>query len=345
MFVHVLLLAWVQLLNFAASEHVVYNGKTLEGGEGVCPDHRTTTVLQEINVELRDVFRDTILPSLVIVGSQPSRPANSCHEISELHPRQPSGHYWVRSRNGTAVQVYCDMDRVCGCNSTGGWTRIANLNMSNPSEQCPGNLTIRTYSSSRRLCGRGTIGAGCRSAVYSSYGISYSNVCGRMIGYEYASPSAFSRNSFSSPTIDSYYVDGVSLTHGPSGARQHIWTFAAGFLEDITTVNDYLGCPCADRVVRTVVPSFVGNDYFCESGNPGPSWSFYVLYANDPLWDGQGCGSPPCCELSYPPGETTTWFCKQLPQDTTDDVEVRICADQPDWDEDIPLERIELYIR
>ena len=37
MFVHVLLLALTQLLTLAAAEYVVYNGKTLEGGEGVCP--------------------------------------------------------------------------------------------------------------------------------------------------------------------------------------------------------------------------------------------------------------------------------------------------------------------
>ena len=31
--------------------------------------------------------------------------------------------------------------------------------------------------------------------------------------------------------IDSYYVEGVSLTHGGAGRRQHIWTFAAGLSE------------------------------------------------------------------------------------------------------------------
>ena len=141
--------------------------------------------------------------------------------------------------------------------------------------------------------------------------------------------------------IDSYYVDGVSLTHGPPGARQHIWTFAGGILELGELRND---CPCANRESRIYVPSFVGNDYFCESGNHGTTWD-YVLYASDPLWDGRGCGSPPCCELSYPPGVTAPWFCKQLPQATTDDIEVRICADQDANDEDTPVELMELYIR
>ena len=38
-----------------------------------------------------------------------------------------------------------------------------------------------------------------------------------------------------------------------------------------------------------VAPAFVVDDYFCESGNPGPSIA-QVLYADDPLWGSQGCG-------------------------------------------------------
>ena len=78
-----------------------------------------------------------------------------------------------------------------------------------------------------RLCGRGSSGAGCLSLVYSTYGISYSHVCGRVIGYEYNSPDPFSERS---TTIDSYYVD-ASITHGAAGRRQHIRTFVAGYLE------------------------------------------------------------------------------------------------------------------
>jgi len=47
-------------------------------------------------------------------------------------------------------------------------------------------------------------------------------------------------------------------------------------------------CP---RVTGTVAPTFVANDYFCESGSPV---SFAeALHPSDPLWNGQGCGSPP----------------------------------------------------
>ena len=144
-------------------------------------------------------------------------------------------------------------------------------------------------------------------------------------------------------TIEGYYADGVSLTHGSPGSRQHIWTFAAGYAENSPSRDPTWACPCADRATAiSRVPSFVGNDYFCQSGNPN-SFATSMFYSNDPLWDGQGCGSSSCCELSYPPGVSPPWFCKQLPQTTTDDIEIRICGERV-GDEDTPVELIEIYI-
>ena len=40
-------------------------------------------------------------------------PASSCQDIATQHPLASSGYYWVNSSNGTAVQVYCDMERHC----------------------------------------------------------------------------------------------------------------------------------------------------------------------------------------------------------------------------------------
>jgi len=303
--------------------------------QAVCPpDEVQDTARNDTAQDIRNLICNTIIPTLCLVGQTQANPATSC---SEIPTSCSSGYYWVSSSNETAVQVYCDTQRVCGCSNTTGWTRVASLNTSDPSQQCPGDWVLQTYSSEpRRLCGRGSSGAGCLSAVYSTYGISYNHVCGRVIGYAYTSPDAFP----GSHTIEGPYVDGVSLTHGPPGARQHVWTFAAGLLETVHATYSTASCPC---VGGTAAPTFVGNDYFCESGNPGPSFT-NILYASDPLWDGQGCGSPPCCELTSPPGVIAPWFCKQLPQATTDDLEVRICGDAYTLDEDIPVELIELYI-
>ena len=40
--------------------------------------------------------------------------ASSCSAIFVMHPSSPSGHYWIRSSNGSAVRVYCEMTRSCG---------------------------------------------------------------------------------------------------------------------------------------------------------------------------------------------------------------------------------------
>ena len=304
-------------------------------GQSCPPEEVRERGRNEIDENIQDLLHTVVVPSCQLFSTQ-SSPALSC---SALPTSCPSGFYWIRSSNGSAVQLYCDMDRVCGCNGTGGgWTRVAFLNMTNPDQQCPGDWILRNRSTEPRVCGSlgHPIRQGCFSAFYSSYGIGYTHVCGRLIGYQINAPDAFHTGAFS---IDSFYVTGVSLTHGPPGRRQHIWSFTAGVREQNTGT---LGCPCANRssAVRQI-PSFVGNDFFCESGNPAES-GYGGFYADDPLWDGQGCASPPCCELSYPPGVSAPWFCKQLPQTTTDNIEARICRNS--WNEDLPVELIELYI-
>ncbi len=91
-----------------------------------------------------------------------------------------------------------------------------------------------------------------------------------------------------SPThsINSWYVYGVSVTHSSPGSREHAWTFANGRNENPANTN---ACPCALNAVSTiVVPPFVCQDYFCESGlSTGTPTS--QLYSEDPLWDGDGC--------------------------------------------------------
>ena len=346
----------LSLLAHSASQEVnttlplTYHARAAEGGEQACSPEEVRQRLQDAtNNEISNLLRNN-LPALVRcsdrnLGQWKHCPAASCRDVdAQSLFLRPSGFYWIRSSSGTVVQVYCDMNRVCSCSGTRGWTRVAYLNMTDPSQQCPSAWTLQTRSSEpRRLCGRtSTTSASCDSVTYSTFGINYSHVCGRVIGYQSRAPDAF-RNQ-RSQTIEGYYVDGVSLTHGSSGSRQHIWTFAAGAVENNPSTYPLYSCPCADRAhTLALVPYFVGNDYFCESGNPA-SAPASTLITNDPLWDGQGCGAASCCELSYPPGVTPPWFCKQLPQATTDNIEVRLCGGEGTADEDTPVELIELYI-
>ncbi len=56
-------------------------------------------------------------------------------------------------------------------------------------------------------------------------------------------------------------------------------------------------------------------------------WTFanavddYIFYPDDSLWDSQGTST--CCEFKKPP-----WFCKELPQSTTDNIELRLCGNR-----------------
>ena len=128
-------------------------------------------------------------------------------------------------------------------------------------------------------------------------------------------------------------MDGVSLTRGEP--RQHVWTFAAGLQEHGNLSSN---CPC---VTNAQLPTFVGNDYFCEAGVQLRTESTTLVYTNDPLWDGDGCrSSNPCCSFNNPP-----WFYKQLPQPTTDDLEMRVCRDEEVSNEDIALESVEIYVQ
>ena len=53
--------------------------------------------------------------------------------------------------------------------------------------------------------------------------LSYTQVCGRINGYLSNSPNAFNSSVTGNINLDSWYVDGVSLTHGPPGSRTHVW--------------------------------------------------------------------------------------------------------------------------
>ena len=260
-------------------------------------------------------------------------PSRSCQYIAETNSSAPSGYYWVESSNGSTVNVYCDMARHC-CNSTGGWMRVAYLNMTDSSQQCPEGFTLR--SEPNRTCEL-IANHGCTSILYHSHDIQYSKVCGRARAYQYYETIAFYRyDRGHGTTIDSNYVSGMSITHGES-PRKHIWTFAAALDE---TRSDLFVCPCTktDSPYTGRVPPFIGNDYFCDTGSRGSNQNRY--YWEDPLWDGEGCGpTNSCCQFNSPP-----WFCKELPQPTTDDVEVRVCT----WNQsyrDTPFDFIELYIQ
>ena len=162
--------------------------------------------------------------------------------------------------------------------------------------------------------------------------MSYSEVCGRVVGYQYGTTEAV----FASiETIDSHYVDGLSITQG--SPRKHVWTLMAGRKDSFGSAT--FNCPC-NTPPGILPPSFVGNDYFCESGNPNnnnPS----KLYTDDPLWDGEGCGTleGDCCAAAGLP-----WFYRSL-NTTTDYIELRDCGSFTTGNENVFVSSYEIYVK
>ena len=312
-------------------------------------------ILAKLNVtssQLNDNTKkiDTLLDTCT-TKSVPVPLPTSCKEIKTKWPNSTSGYYHIGHKTESQPSyVYCHMEELCS--SEGGWTRIAYLNMSDCTEECPPGF--RLYQSGGvRACGRQSFGDfSCQSVKFPSNGISYSQVCGRVVGYQYATPDAIQRAQWENPQkylggidpkhndINSAYVDGVSLTHGSS--RQHIWTFMAGLNEN--KIVDEGNCPCSPGSLQSNhIQSFVGDDYFCESGNSDPNGNIpRHLYTTDPLWDGKGCGSieQTCCQAPGLP-----WFHKVLNSTTTDYLEMRVCGDQETSDEDVPVNFYEIYVK
>ena len=269
----------------------------------------------------------------------------SCQEILHCFPSAHSGYYQILVPNGSLVQVYCDMEGT-NCGREGGWTRVAYVNMSQSGATCPQGLTQTTLSG-LTLCGRmdgdynitTPIGGGCQSTVFSTLGLNYSQVCGQLRGYQRGTSDAFRpyyKNS--SQTSDDLYVDGVSITY--DSPRKHIWTYANGVNLFFVGVPQY-NCPC-NTGNAVVPPPFVGSDYYCETGdNDKTCCDLTKLFFNDPLWDGQQCPGEeaPCCTHPNMP-----WFNKTLSEITTEDIELRVCADEGIATEDTPLQVIELFV-
>ena len=277
------------------------------GPPGIVPDAVIEQLRQEI---LEGVMK--LLPCL---ANSENNPATSCKEIHDCNSTAPSGNYWI-STDSVPQEVYCEMRATqCG-NITGGWTRVAHINMSEPQQTCPSPL--RTLTTPQRMCARQT-SAGCSSVQYPTLGLNFTQVCGWAIGYMYFTADGLDA-LFTSQTIDDPYVDGLSITYGTP--RHHLWTYAAGHTGR---------CLCHTGSIASPPPSFVGQHYYCD-GNNG-AWDYR-------LWDGVGCPTGnTCCD---PPN--LPWFHRTLNTTTTDDIEVRWCRDEAASNEDIGVELFELYV-
>ena len=263
-----------------------------------------------------------------------SCPGKSCLDIYQKNPssRGVSQQYIIRIDEHLRF-VYCDMILECGGEK--GWMRIANINAAG-GDSCPSGW--RKITSPTKACRAPSNNAGCYSTHFTTYNAPYSRVCGMVVGYQKGSTDAFAVVNFSTRLIDDPYVDGVSITYNTP--RKHIWTYGIGFSEKANHLPMYpSNCPCTQYPGR-LPPSFVHDNYYCESGSlNNPSDENY--YTADPVWDGKDCSSKnSCCsEPSLP------WFYRQIPLIAKEDIEVRICHDEAFANEDVLVRELQLCIQ
>ena len=287
--------------------------------------------LQEVHKEIASLTaaiyqRDVIVQESLCInrtGEIRMCAGNSCMAIHEERPDRPSGYYWLKAcETCESFQAFCDFS--LNLEGSRGWMRVADLDMTDPTQQCP--RQFRLITSPRRVCGKVTVGSGCDATYYETHNLQYSKVVGRATGYLQGSADGFARGDrCPSCNINKTYVDGISITHG--FPRHHIWTYSG------SAYIEY--CPCTiDASFGQSQPSFVGSDYYCEVA-PG---------LTDRLWDGEGCTGreSPCCQRVR---ERSGWFIKGFNAPSTSDIEVRICTDEPRSNEEIWVERFELYVQ
>ena len=272
------------------------------------------------------------------LGMLQSSPGKSCDDIYQINKasRGVSDNYWINTTTGIH-QVYCDMELECGGHK-GGWMRIADHDTSR-GDDCPSGWTKITtpnqppYPAIPVCRSPSDTLAGCFSTYFSVNNASYNAVCGKIKGYQKGSPSAFDETSTYS--LNNHYVEGISITLG--NPRKHVWTYAVG-LHDRDREPTHT-CPCT-LTPGPAPPSFVGDHYYCESGNSGGN-SNDIHYTNDPLWDGSGCSeNNNCCANINQP-----WFFREMVAKVQDDIEFRLCTNEVFQNEAVLVEQIQLYIR
>ena len=274
-------------------------------------------VLILVSLQLVAAFEPVKIPLNVITHSDSSDPKD-CSLGEEITANIDN----IRNVVSDILQDI-HLNPKCG---DGLWHRVAFLNMSDPTHQCP-SAWSEYNSDGIRTCRRPTSTSGSCPGVVYNISHQYSRVCGRVIGYQFGSPNAFSRSTA-----------GINIARGMS--LIHVWSYIDGANEQGACT--YPRCPCSEGPDP---PSYIGNNYYCESAYPGPDcYVSNMFFPNDTLWDGQQCNNEGTC-CTGDGTNTPPWFSVELSDLTSDDIQVTICHDQDTSDEDTLIQLLEVFVK
>jgi hypothetical protein len=150
-----------------------------------------------------------------------------------------------RNMSAAIQQALPPCDTPCG---GAGWRPVVSLDIGDSSQECP-TPWVEAPTPARSCYAR--VSDDSLGVNFPVSGPRYSKVCGRVVGYSETSTDAFAQ-IVGSRTIDSAYLDGMSVTHGSQ--HQHIWSFGTGHRPEYTGFC----CPwdTSNRAIARSPPSF-----------------------------------------------------------------------------------------
>ena len=236
----------------------------------------------------------------------------SCDYIYQSQALRRSGHYWIRSPNGSSVLVYCSITILC--NRRGGWRRVVKLEKyENGSATCfPDLVNNRTNASQ---CVKNGAARGCSHTVFPLHNIEYTHICGVVEGYGYGTPDGFCTGSGidifrpRDNDINGNFVDGISLTYQLQAVKKDLWTYSAA------------SGPCLSK---SNPPTFLNMSYV----------SYLPVSA-------VGNATDATCPTGLTCVDT---FHREFPQPISSSIEMRLCRGQPQYDEEIAVGNVEIYV-
>ena len=260
----------------------------------------------------------------------------------------------VEGKKETAEAVL-EFSHPCGGHD---WRQVIYMDFREDDTNCPSGFTANMYTARPHTCVL-TAAVSGGQCVDTPFTLTepYSSVCGRIDAYQFGSHTAFA-GAVGGSGINEAYLSGVSLTRGgdlgnPGGtAATHIWSFAAGLTQSITSADPDSRCPCD---TGTASPTFVGEDYFCEAsstlaiGTDVPSnANDIIFFPGNLLWDGLGCATAEtssCCNSDCCSRIDHPYFVKHLGVPTMDPIDLRLCFSQGSATENFAFEHVELYVQ
>ena len=161
--------------------------------------------------------------------------------------------------------------------------RAAYIDMTTVNNICPQGLTY-TAVNSTRMCTRSHSNAGRTSVNFPTHGVPYTKVCRRALAYQRGSTDAFYNiQQYSQSSLNGYYVDGLSVTHGdPRSHWERETTEGYGYAIHGGKCDNV---PLKERVSFNIIRCHVAADFRLAVQNDKWKMSLYIYMCNGKLSD------------------------------------------------------------